>query len=81
MQATDVTGSPAAPLNFTTGWLDASMVYGSDAATAASLRLPDGHMRTSAGDNLPIVDGVFAAGDPRAAENFALTALHTLFVR
>ena len=75
------TGAPATPLNFTTAWLDASMVYGSDAATAASLRLPDGHMRTSEGDNLPIVNGMFAAGDPRAAENFALTSLHTLFVR
>lgn len=73
--------NPATPLNFSTGWLDASMVYGSDAATAASLRLPDGHMKTSEGDNLPIVNGMFAAGDPRAAENFALTSLHTLFVR
>jgi peroxidase len=73
--------NPATPLNFSTGWLDASMIYGSDAATAASLRLPDGHMKTSEGDNLPIVNGMFAAGDPRAAENFALTSLHTLFVR
>lgn len=72
---------PATPLNFTTGWLDASMVYGSDAAKAASLRLPDGHMMTSAGGNLPIINGSFAAGDLRAAENFALTSLHTLFVR
>jgi peroxidase len=75
------TGQPATPLNFSTAWLDASMVYGPDAATAASLRLADGHMTTSAGDNLPIVNGMFAAGDPRAAENFALTSLHTLFVR
>jgi Animal haem peroxidase len=73
--------NPATPLNFSTGWLDASMVYGSDAATAASLRLPDGHMKTSEGGNLPIVNGLFAAGDPRAAENFALTSLHALFVR
>jgi heme peroxidase len=73
--------NPATPLNFSTGWLDASMVYGTNAATAASLRLPDGHMKTSEGDNLPIVNGTFAAGDPRAAENFALTSLHTLFVR
>jgi hypothetical protein len=38
-------------------------------------------MKTSAGDNLPIVNGMFAAGDIRAAENPSLTALHTLFVR
>lgn len=75
------TGKAAVPLNFSTAWLDGSMVYGSDAATAASLRTADGHMKTSAGDNLPIVNGMFAAGDPRAAENFALTSLHTLFVR
>ncbi|WP_157283144.1 peroxidase family protein [Bradyrhizobium yuanmingense] len=73
--------NPATPLNFSTGWLDASMVYGSNLATATSLRLPDGHMKVSEGGNLPIVNGMFAAGDPRAAENFALTSLHTLFVR
>lgn len=74
-------GNPAATINAVTGWLDASMVYGSDAATAASLRLPDGRMATSDGNNLPIVNGMFAAGDIRAAENPALTALQTLFVR
>jgi peroxidase len=73
--------NPAQPVNAVTGWLDASMVYGSDAATAAALRGADGRMLTSAGDNLPIVNGMFAAGDVRAAENPALTALQTLFVR
>ena len=73
--------NPATAVNTNTAWLDASMVYGSNAATAASLRLADGHMKTSAGDNLPIVDGMFMAGDARAAENPALTALQTLFVR
>jgi hypothetical protein len=75
------TENPALAVNTNTAWLDASMVYGSGAETAASLRLPDGHMKTSAGGNLPIVDGMFLAGDPRAGENPALTALHTLFVR
>src|SRR6185312_11156017 len=46
--------NPLTAVNNITGWLDGSMVYGSDAATAASLRLPDGHMKTSAGGNLPI---------------------------
>lgn len=66
-----------------TAWLDGSMVYGSDALTAASLRLPDGRMATSAGDNLPLSadGGSFLAGDIRAAENPSLTALQTLFVR
>lgn len=72
---------PAVAANTVTGWHDASMVYGSDAATAAALRLPDGRLKTSEGGNLPIVDGRFAAGDVRAAENPSLTALQTLFVR
>ena len=73
--------NPRAAVNHTTGWLDASMVYGATAAVAASLRTADGRLKTSAGDNLPVVNGSFAAGDPRAAENPSLTALHTLFVR
>ena len=78
-------GHPATAINTVTGWLDGSMVYGSDAATASSLRLSDGHLKTSAGDNLPIVGTTqgpaFAAGDARAQENPDLTALQTLFVR
>jgi peroxidase len=79
--ATGHDGKPATAINSVTGWLDASMVYGSDQATATSLRTADGHMKTSAGDNLPIVNGMFAAGDARAQENPDLTALQTLFVR
>ena len=73
--------NPATAANANSAWLDASMVYGSNATTAANLRLADGHMKTSAGGNLPIVGGMFMAGDARAAENPALTALQTLFVR
>ncbi|QBR70819.1 peroxidase [Beijerinckiaceae bacterium] len=83
--ATGVPGHPATAINTITGWLDGSMVYGSSKATADSMRLPDGHMKTSAGDNLPIVDTVqgpaFVAGDARAQENPNLTALQTLFIR
>ena len=81
--ATGVAGHPATAINTITGWLDGSQVYGSDAATAASLRTADGHMKTSAGDNLPIdpQSGMFMAGDVRAQENPDLTALQTLFVR
>jgi hypothetical protein len=68
-------------VNVVTGWLDASMVYGSDAATAAALRLPDGRMAVSEGDNLPVLDGAVLAGDVRAGENPSLTALQTLFLR
>lgn len=79
--ATGVAGKPATAVNNVTGWVDASMVYGSDADTAASLRGTGGHLLTSAGNNLPIVDGAFAAGDFRVQENPNLTALQTLFMR
>jgi hypothetical protein len=68
-------------VNAVTGWLDASMVYGSDAATAAALRLPDGRMAASEGGNLPVLDGGVLAGDVRAGENPSLTALQVLFLR
>ena len=83
--ATGVAGHPATAINTVTGWMDGSQIYGSDAATAASLRTADGHMKMSAGQNLPIVDtdqgNVYAAGDARAQENPDLTALQVLFVR
>jgi len=83
--ATGVAGHPATAINTVTGWLDGSQVYGSDPATAASLRTSDGHMKVSAGDNLPIIETsqgpAFTAGDVRAQENPDLTALQTLFVR
>lgn len=75
------TNKPATAINAITGWLDASMIYGSDAATNASLRLADGHLKTSTGNNLPVINGAFVAGDVRAAENPDLTSLQTLFVR
>jgi peroxidase len=76
------TSTPATAVNQITGWLDASMIYGSTQAVIDSLRLPDGHMKTSDGGNLPIAaDGTMMAGDVRAQENPGLTALQTLFVR
>jgi len=83
--ATSIPGHPATAINSVTGWMDGSQIYGSDAATAASLRTADGHMKVSAGNNLPIVDTpqgpAFLAGDARAQENPDLTALQVLFVR
>ncbi|MBU3686583.1 MAG: peroxidase [Mycobacterium sp.] len=78
---TGVAGKPAVTTNNVTGWIDGSMVYGSDATTAASLRNSAGRMLTSEGNNLPIVDGAYVAGDIRVAENPDLIALQTLFVR
>jgi hypothetical protein len=75
------TDTPATAINQITGWLDASMIYGSTEAVSDSLRLADGHMKTSPGGNLPIANGAMLAGDVRAQENPGLTALQTLFVR
>ena len=64
-----------------TSFLDLSQVYGSDAATATSLRNADGTMKTLNG-GLPIgPDGQFMGGDVRAAENPDLTSIDVLFVR
>ena len=68
-------------INSVTQYLDLSQVYGSDPATAASIRNANGTLKTSQGDNLPIVDGQFVGGDVRAAENPDLTSLDVLFVR
>lgn len=70
-----------APVNSITGWIDGSMVYGSTAEVAASLMGTGGHLLTSFGDNLPVVNGAFMAGDIRAAENPVLTSLQTMFLR
>ncbi len=68
-------------INSVSGWLDGSQIYGSDTTTANSLRLANGHLKTSGGDNLPIVNGNFVAGDVRVMENPELTANTLLFVR
>ena len=89
-------GNPRQQLNIITAFIDASNVYGSDAIRAAALRTPtDGKLITTStpdGDFLPFnIDGLpnaggpsdalYLAGDVRANEQIALTAMHTLFVR
>jgi Animal haem peroxidase len=76
-------GGSAGPdaVNTVAGYLDLSQVYGSDAATAASLRNADGTMKTGPGGSVPIVDGQFVSGDVRVGENPELTAVTSLFVR
>jgi peroxidase len=67
-----------------TAWMDASMVYGSDATTAAALRtFSGGKLKTGAGNLLPPgPDGSgVMAGDIRAGENPELASLQALFLR
>lgn len=75
---------PRSQINSNTSYIDASHVYGSDQATADSLRtFTGGKLLTSAGGLLPMLDagGRFVAGDTRVNENVGLTAIHALFVR
>lgn len=69
-------------INTVSGNLDLSEVYGSDAATASSLRNADGTLKTSSGNALPIDgNGNFISGDVRVMENPELIAMTTLFMR
>ncbi len=81
-------------VNEITAWIDGSMVYGPKLLRAIELRRGDGtgKLKTSAGDMLPFnlngfpnapnsLPSFFLAGDVRANEQNALTAMHTLFVR
>jgi peroxidase len=78
---TGVTG-PREFANTITTFIDASMVYGSDATRAASLRVDGGKIILDGEGNLATdANGRILAGDVRAGENQALLSLHTLFAR
>lgn len=84
---------PRQQINQITAYLDASVVYGSDQERSDALRtFEGGRLKTSEGDLLPFnvegfenaggtSDSLFLAGDIRANENAALTAMQTLWVR
>src|SRR5439155_20108073 len=89
--------NPRQQTNFTTAFIDGSVIYGSDATPASILRggpaNPGAKLRTSndiSGDaeNLlprdafgPDPTALFVAGDDRVNDNAPLTSLHTLFMR
>jgi len=83
-------------INGNSAFLDGSLIYSSELSRSQALRAFDGlgHLLTSDGNFLPFnvnalpnQPGVgnpadfFLAGDIRANENLALSALHTLFMR
>ena len=70
---------PRTYANEITAFLDAGMIYGSTAETQAALRGDGGYMLMDDGYLIETEGGVLA-GDVRAAENVALTTMHTLFV-
>jgi peroxidase len=80
-------------INSISAYIDASQVYGSDAARARALRTLDGtgRLKTSTGNMLPLNTAglanfppgatAFVAGDIRVNEQVALTSVQTLFLR
>jgi len=81
-------------VNALTAYIDGSNLYGSDNERAEALRAMDGtgRLKTSAGNLLPFNEAglenapspdpsFYLAGDSRANEQVALTAMHTLWVR
>jgi len=85
---------PRENVNDQTPWIDLSSVYGTDKETNLKIRtLKDGKLILVNG-NLPFNSDAFnfnmvgfdknkcfAAGDPRANQDYALMALHTIFAR
>ena len=73
-------------MNSITGWVDASMIYGSDEVVAKRLReFTLGRLKQGDNNMLPLQEGnahrLNDAGDIRVNENIILTSSHTIFVR
>ena len=72
--------SPRQYENEITSFIDASQIYGSSQDTIDMMRIEGGKLRM-VDDMLEIAENGFMTGDIRAAENVALSSLHTLFTR
>ncbi len=89
----DAIDNPRQQINQISAFLDGSVIYGSDETRADTLRtFSGGLLATSEGDFLPFnteghenaggtAETLFLAGDIRANENVALSAMHTIWVR
>ncbi|WP_420557024.1 peroxidase family protein [Roseovarius sp.] len=67
--------------NEITSFIDASMIYGSDAATLAALRVDGGKLLLDENQQLVLDGDALLTGDVRAAENVMLSSMHTIFTR
>jgi Ca2+-binding RTX toxin-like protein len=67
--------------NQITAFMDASMIYGSDAETLAGMRVGGGKLLMTEDAFLHLEGTKVFTGDTRAAENVALLSMHTLFTR
>jgi hypothetical protein len=77
-------GDPRQQINVLTSYIDASMVYGSDAAFAMTLRTLSGGRLTESTGGMPMKDpngDLFMAGDMRLNEQIGLLSMHALFLR
>ncbi|KIC10775.1 peroxidase [Leisingera sp. ANG-M1] len=68
-------------INEITAFIDASMIYGSDAKTLEDLRAEGGKLQLTEDGYLYRYGKELLTGDVRAAENVALTSMHTIFTR
>ena len=72
--------SPREYANSITAFIDGSQIYGSSEDVMDMMRVEGGRLRMV--DDMLDTDGAsFMTGDVRAAENVALSSLHTLFTR
>lgn len=68
-------------INEITGFIDASMIYGSDAETVTKMRVEGGKLLMTEDAQLMLEGANLVTGDVRAAENVALSSMHTIFTR
>ncbi|KIC16241.1 peroxidase family protein [Leisingera sp. ANG-Vp] len=68
-------------INEITAYIDASMIYGSDEETVSAMRDEGGKLKLTEDGHLYRDGDGFLTGDVRAAENVALSSMHTIFTR